>query len=341
MATRNRDDAFWTTPKVNLVQCSAASFANKSARYHRNPFLSPSRIYLGRGRCLELKQLRLRTVLPNFLIIGAMKSGTSSLHYYLGRHDDIYTPNLKEPGLFLDYSNEIPIVSSMSANQIKMGLSNDQLLRTLLNGYHGEKMFGESSTFYTKAPYMGSEVPARLSKLCPDMKFIYLVRNPLARIVAQYRHHAAVAKQPFNGGRPVALTQRPFNEELAENPGAYVELSRYFAQLNHYLRFFPKASFKVIVFERFVKNVPATLKNVFEFLGVESRQYDGGNFKVYNEGKQRTRKVFGEIRYSAANYVRVMSAVSPDLTELKHFMADDIPEWDISAAKWCDFQANR
>ena len=109
-------------------------------------------------------------ITPNLVIIGAMKAGTTSLHYYLNLHPEISMSKVKEPAFFIEERNwrkGIKRYSSLFTNQTSV--------------------VGEASTEYTKYPHF-KEVPAKMHSTIPEAKLIYLVRDPIVRILSEYMH---------------------------------------------------------------------------------------------------------------------------------------------------------
>jgi len=107
-------------------------------------------------------------MLPNFIIIGAQKCGTTSLHHYLDQHDEIVMSKVKE----LNFFNE--------------ELNWSKGLKWYEAHFQGEgKMRGEASPHYTNYP-MSPGVAKRMKEIVPDAKIIYLVRDPVERLISAY-----------------------------------------------------------------------------------------------------------------------------------------------------------
>ena len=104
----------------------------------------------------------------NLFIIGAMKAGTTTLHYLLDRHPDIFMSLEKEPQVF----SSKPLAS----------------YDDIFEGYDKQKYMGESSTAYTKLPDEPN-IAKQIYDYNPDAKLIYLIREPMARAVSHYRHN--------------------------------------------------------------------------------------------------------------------------------------------------------
>ena len=122
---------------------------------------------------------------PSFLVIGAQKCATSSLCDMLGRHPDVFTPDPREPNFF------------SHADVWRQGWD---WYESLFAGAEGVKAIGEGSTAYTmQARY--PETAPRIARHLPEARLIYIVRDPLERMVSHWMHMRARGnreKLPFN-----------------------------------------------------------------------------------------------------------------------------------------------
>jgi hypothetical protein len=180
--------------------------------------------------------------LPNLIIIGAMKCGTSSLHYYLSLHPQIRMSRNKELNFFAAEFNW------------PKGLA---WYRSHFTG--AAKVYGESSPVYTHYPLFGG-IPERMASVVPEAKLIYLVRDPVERLLADYVHCYAME-----------LEHRPFTEVIAElsphNP--YIQRSLYSLQLQPYRKLFPDSQIMVIAQEELYQRRLESLQKIFRFLEVD------------------------------------------------------------------------
>lgn len=178
--------------------------------------------------------------LPNLIIIGSMNCGTTSLHQYLDLHPEIQMSNPKEPCFFLDGKGQ---------NWHK-GI---KWYQSLFNNNY--KIRGESTANYTKYPgFKGA--PEKMFRMIPNVKLIYLIRNPIERIVSHYLW------QVFH-----ADLKNSFEEEM-KNPQWYLNCSRYYLQLEQYLNFYPESQILVLNFNSLLNDKAESLKKVFSFIGV-------------------------------------------------------------------------
>lgn len=179
---------------------------------------------------------------PNFFVIGAAKCGTSSLRHYLDQHPEISMSRVKEPNVFAD-----PLFLTQHEDY-------EQQFEC------GAALRGDASTAYSRYPVEG-DAAARIHEATPESKLIYLVRDPLERIVSEYAQWVAVG-----------VEQRPINEALRdfEDPNnPYVCASRYGMQANRYLEFFDRSALLVLEQAELRDQRRTALIKVFRFLDVD------------------------------------------------------------------------
>lgn len=217
-------------------------------------------------------EARPRTVmaLPTFFIIGAAKAGTTSLHLYLDQHPQIQMSANKEPRFFAGPEDGVPYAPGRIARLDEYeALFDDRVL-----------VRGESSTDYAIHPRR-TGVPQRIKAMVPGARFVYLVRDPIDRIVSHYRMRVA-----FLGER------RPLEDaiDFKDRRSPYVWPSLYASQLERFLREFPQERFVVLDQHDLLHQRRATLRRVFAFLGVDvgfdSARFDdhlssGSDFRAY------------------------------------------------------------
>lgn len=180
--------------------------------------------------------------LPTFLLIGGMKCGTTSLFHYLQAHPEIAMSPLKEVDFFVEEGNW------------RRGL--DWYRRQFDVSGTGTLAVGEASTSYTKWPeYDG--VAERIARTLPDVRLVYVVREPIDRIRSHYQHRLLIGAERAPIETAVLQDQR------------YVACSRYAMQIERYLSFFPRDRLLVLTSEELRAARAATVALVFRFLGVD------------------------------------------------------------------------
>jgi hypothetical protein len=180
--------------------------------------------------------------LPTFIVIGAMKAGTTSLFHYLRNHDQIFMSKIKELDFFVAESNWSRGVD---------------WYRRQFSGAGDAVARGEASTLYTKYPQYDG-VPERIAGVVPDVRLVYVVRDPVVRMRSHYQHRVK------NGAE-----KAPPEVALIEDP-TYLTCSRYGMQVERYLDHFPREQILVVTSEALRADRLATVQGVYEFLGVDA-----------------------------------------------------------------------
>ena len=218
--------------------------------------------------------------LPNLVVIGAMKCGTSSLHYYLGLHPEIQMSREKELNFFLE------------AHNWPLGL---EWYRSWFAPQY--KVRGETSPGYTAHPQHAG-VPERMHALLPHAKIIYLVRDPADRLISHYLHNLTEGKEA-----------RPLAEALRDPYNHYMQRSRYARQLERYLAFYPMSQILVLKQDDLRAQRQATLARVFGFLDVDDTFHDVRfGWERHRSERKRQRTRFGH-RLSKTAPMRLLQRV--------------------------------
>jgi len=188
-------------------------------------------------------------LLPNFFVIGAGQSGTTSLHRYLYLHPEVHVPVLKEPNYFCR-AEDGPWPFGRIADRAEY----EELFAA------SEPLRGDCSPSYSQYP-LRAGVPERIAELIPEARHVYLVRDPIERILAHYVHDVSSVGET-----------RPLAEALGDLDGAknpYVVGSSYATQLERYREHFPEDGILVVDSTDLLVKRGATLRRIFSFLGVD------------------------------------------------------------------------
>jgi hypothetical protein len=187
--------------------------------------------------------------MPNLIIIGGLKCGTTSIHHYLGLHPEIQMSKPKELNFFVE--------------ELNWDLGLDWYASRFDDRF---KVRGESSPHYTNLPrYDG--VAERIKQHCPDARLIYMVRDPIKRILSHWMHATGAGYET-----------RDMVEVLSDPNTQYVNRSRYWTQLQPYLEHFDHSQIEVITQEELQRDRDGTMRKAFAYAGVDenftSEQFD-------------------------------------------------------------------
>ena len=217
---------------------------------------------------------------PNLFIIGAMKSGTTTLHEYLDSHPQIAMSRVKEPGFFVEE------------------LTHRQGEDWYLSLFDQDRCFryrGESSTHYTKLPvYQG--VAERLFRFSPDARLIYIMRNPFERTVSHYWHNV---RDTLYGRE-----RRPLLKAIREQPD-YLAFGDYAVQLEPYINLFGRDALYTLTFEALIRDPQRELELLHNWLGVPSHPIADESLKAHN---QKPKEIIGVAGTGLLNRIEHSSA---------------------------------
>lgn len=187
--------------------------------------------------------------IPDFIIIGAAKSGTTSLYEYLCRHPQIFMCTPKEPDFF-----------SIDANYFK-GID---WYYSLFNEASPTQVCGEASTTYSRW-HQHPKAAERIYQSLGQVKLIYIMRHPVDRAYSFYVHR-------FKGSlhKPELAVSNTF-EETIKQQSEFIESSYYLEQIEQYLKFFPRESFLFLLMKDLIEEPAETLNKIMTFINVDNR----------------------------------------------------------------------
>jgi hypothetical protein len=222
-------------------------------------------------------------VLPDFIIIGAQKSGTTSLYSYLSQHPQL-VPSINKEVHFFDGGLN-PNVDTFDKGEVWYR-AHFPLNRNMSNN---KKTF-ESSPLYIFNPF----APQRISDLIPEVKLIAILRNPVERTISHYFH------EKRNDRESLPIMEALQSEEKRLKPvidkqdyknnifirHSYKSRGLYHEQLKRYLNYFPMSNILVINSASLFTHPHDTLRRIFQFVGVDT-EFTISNLKLRNIGSNR------------------------------------------------------
>ncbi|HCX23590.1 MAG: sulfotransferase [Flammeovirgaceae bacterium] len=199
--------------------------------------------------------------LPNFMIIGAGKSGTTALYEYLAEHPDVYMSPVKETNFFA-LEGEMMVDPKDDPEQMfhyPWSVTNWEDYVKLFDGVETEKAIGEVSPMYLYS----EEAAFRIKERFPDMKLIVILRNPVDRLYSRFMHLARENRKPTSRFED-ALDR----ETIWWRRNDLVKEGFYHNHLQKYYDLFDKDQIKVILYDDFKSDPLKEVQNIYEFIGV-------------------------------------------------------------------------
>jgi hypothetical protein len=249
-------------------------------------------------------------LLPNFLIIGAARSGTSSLYSYLQEHPDVYLPRTKRPEPHFFFK----------ASEYARGI--DDYEARYFSEWSGEKAVGEASTSYL----FGPETPARIAAHLGDVRLIAMLRNPIERAHSSYWHTVRSGLETLDFDEAVLRederTAALEGSDLAEiKPYSYLARGLYFQQLSRWYEVFEEKQLHVVLFDDFVSDTRSVLRGILSFLGVDAGRVPEDLGRIEN------RSTPDEAMISDGTLRHMRSYFAEDVRALERLLSRDLSGW--------------
>lgn len=284
-------------------------------------------------------------MLPNFLIIGAHKAGTTSLHAYLREHPDVFMTDVQEPSFFA-LEGQVRVNPDGTLNrpwvQAQGAAFTLEEYEALFSGVTSETAVGEKSPMYLPNP----EAPARIHERIPRARLIAVLRDPVERAFSHYRMNVEAGYERASFDDAIA-------GELAAQPAApgitrhYVRTGFYAAGIRRYQEWFPAEQLKVFLYDDLVVDTGAVVEEIFRFIGVDpafrpdtSVRHNAGRPAAGTSRSLRHRALqLGQVGTLRRRGSEVSTAVSPrsrrdlieryrvDITELQDLIHRDLSSW--------------
>ena len=251
----------------------------------------------------------------NFLIMGAQKSGTSALSFFLSRHPEICMPPAKEAHFF-DSDN---YDDSRSFEEV------NREYQKYFPNYSGQKIVGEATPIYMYLPH----IVERIHGYNPKMKLIFILRNPIERAVSHYNMAIRSKKEflPFWSAiliEKIRLWRHRNNFDLNSSSlrfHSYIDRGFYSRQIERAKEYFPLNNMIFIRTEDLWHSHAATLVRIYDFLGVKDRTMVPKQEKIFSHDKEY-KASSGMIKYLRTIFL-------PEFNRLEALLNWDLTEWKI------------
>jgi hypothetical protein len=215
-------------------------------------------------------------VLPDFLLIGVMKGGTTSFFNYLAKHPQIRPPFRKEIKFFdIHYLQGLGWYRAHFPTRFKM---NPGIVT------------GEATPYYIFHPIARD----RIAKILPNVRLITLLRNPVDRAYSHYNHMVRVGREPLSfeeamdreaerlSGEEGKILADPRYSTFNHLHYSYLARGRYVEQLEKWFKLFPREQMLILASEELYTSPASAYRKAIEFLGLSA--WEPNDFKVYKQG---------------------------------------------------------
>ena len=216
------------------------------------------------GNSINIEPAINKMTLPNFLIIGAAKAGTTALHAYLQQHPQIYMTPTKETNFFAFAGEKINFQGIGDEALKDFSITDLDTYQEQFAGVTTEKAIGEACPTYLYYP----QAATRIKQYLPDARIIVILRNPVDRAYANFLHTVRDDRETH---KDFALALQAEATRIANNWEwfwHYIQVGFYGKQLQHYYKIFAPSQIKVYLYEDLKQKPIALLQDIFRWLEV-------------------------------------------------------------------------
>jgi len=207
-------------------------------------------------------------VLPNFLICGGQKCGTTTLQEHAAQHPDIFIPEEGTAGREIHFFRE----------NWEKGI---KWYEQFFEGWKGEKAIGEKTPGYMFYP----EVAERIKRVLPNVKLIFILRDPVDRAYSHYWME-----------RIRGAEKRGFEKAAFAENSSYLDRGKYVLQLKRFNKYFKNNQMLILILKDLKENPIRVYKKFFDFLGVDASFVPSNLYRIYMKGGIYRSDLLGKCR---------------------------------------------
>jgi Sulfotransferase family len=241
------------------------------------------------------------TTMPNFLIIGAAKAGTTSIWRQLRQHPQIYMHPKKQVNFFALKDEDLNFRGPAPRDSTLHSITTIEAYRAQFSGVTDEVAVGEASNLYLYSP----RAAERIRHYVPDVKLIAILRHPADRAYSRFLHLVREGREPITDFAKALEEEEARIHDRWYPDFHYLRVGLYYAQLKRYFDLFPREQIKVYLQEDLKSDPYGLLRDVFQFLEVDDTFIPDITIKYNVSGipKNRSLHVFLQKLRSIRPYV--------------------------------------
>ena len=207
----------------------------------------------------------MKNKLPNFLIVGAAKSGTSSLHNYLNQHHQVFMPSYNKEGMKVKEPRFL--IKDLVQHRLHNGIWTFEEYQSLFDDVKDEKAIGESTVLYLY--YYKHAINNIKHYLGEDVKIIIMLRNPADRAYSAFHHVSRGFKEKNSFEKSLEIEKGRMEREENLTPMVmYKEMGMYYEMVKAYMESFK--NIHIIFYEDFRDNIESEMNKIYNFLGISN-----------------------------------------------------------------------
>jgi hypothetical protein len=245
--------------------------------------------------------------LPNFLIVGAAKCGTSSLHNYLNQHPNIFMSSINEEGK--NVKEPQFLVKNQVKNRLHFGVWTWEEYQSLFKQAKQQKAIGESSVFYLF--YYQDAIREIKNRLGNDVKIIIMLRNPIDRAYSAFQHVSRGLKEKHTFEYSLEIEEGRLEKDKTLTPMVmYKAMGMYYEMVKAYSDSFKDVH--IILHEDFSFSTSKVVKEVFQFLGVDKNEKINSDIHYNVGGKSWSNNTLKKVFVTESKLKSVVRKIAPE-----------------------------
>ncbi len=261
--------------------------------------------------------------MPNFLVIGAPKAGTSALYSYLQQHPQIFMSAVKEPHFFSFENEEIKAKGPGDIERLAGTVTRLEDYQKLFESVSDEIAIGEASTTYLSS----DKAAGRIKYHLPQVKLIAILRNPVDAAYASFLHLRRDGDEPIND---FALALQQEEERIAkkwEGIWNYKNRGFYYQQVKRYFDIFNREQIRIYRYEDFKSEPAKILQDIFAFLEVD-QSFTPDMSEKYNVSAMPKNQALNRLLVKPNPFKSTINLILPQ--DFRSQIATKIKSWNLS-----------
>lgn len=249
--------------------------------------------------------------LRNIFIVGAAKSGTTTLYYLLSQHPELCTPIVKEPNYFSNIDNESDIVKPGNGPGDDSTVWTDSLQSYddlyPIKDQHKVKLDASVSYLYS------STAAAQISEYDPDAKIIIVLRNPVERAFSHYKHLLRDGRETKSFENALALE----NERIRngwEFSWHLAHMGMYNSQIQRFFQHFDREQIRIFLLEDLKKDIASTIQEITRFIRLNDYDYNFDQKEHNTSGVARSWMLSRFMNWVAGYKAAINNIIPPRIT---------------------------